>query len=351
MIFVKLILFILTMFIIPLLVGMFFTSFFKNEKSNLILAFVLGYLYNFAISEIIAVPLIFLKTSFMTFVVIYIVISVVLSIISISRNKENIDNICSDTKSSIKEMPKILTIILVILIGVQSFALVKYAHIDDDDAFYVGTATTTVYTNSMFKYDGSTGLEYGKLPIRYVVGPFPIYIALISKLICISPAIVAHTILPAVLIPIVYLIYGLIAEELFSKNKKATIIFLIMLCFLYMWGNFSKRTNFTFLLFRIWQGKAVLGNIIIPCVWLLFIKALKNNFDIISCILLGMIIFAGVLTTSMGIGLPAITLLSLAVIFAFKDKEISYVVKSGICCIPCIVYFILYVIIHYNLIG
>lgn len=346
----KAVLFILTMFIIPMMVGTFFTSFMKNEKDNLMLAFVFGYLYSFAISEFLTVPLIFLKASFTTFVVLYLVISIILSFVSIFRNKKNINSMIASTKKSIKETPKILTIVLIILIFIQAFALVKYAHIDDDDAFYVGTATTTVYTNTMFKYDGTTGQEYAKIPIRYAVGPFPLYIALISKLINVHPAITAHTILPAILIPIAYVIYGLIAEELFNKNKKSTITCLIILCFLYIWGNFSIRTNFTFLLFRIWQGKAVLGNIILPCMWLLFIKALKEEFSFINCILLAMNILAGVLTTSMGIGLPAITLICLSTLFSIKNKKISYVIKSGICCTPCIIYFALYVIFYFNIV-
>ena len=115
--------------------------------------------------------------------------------------------------------------------------------------------------------------------------------------------------------------------------------------FVYIWGNYSKRTNFTFLLFRIWQGKAVLANIIIPAVWLFFLKAVKDNFKLIDIIILISVILAGILTTTMGIGLPAISLMLLAFVFAIKDKKISYLLKSGICCLPCLVYLALYFIV------
>ena len=180
------------------------------------------------------------------------------------------------------------------------------------------------------------------MPARYVIGPFPLYTATISSLINIHPAIVAHTIFPVILIPLAYLIYALIARELFNKDKKSILVFLNILCIIYIWGNYSIRTNFTFLLFRIWQGKAVLANIILPSVWLFFLKAIKNNFKLIDIIILISIILAGIFTTTMGIGLPAITLMILAFIFAIKDRKISYLIKSGICCLPCLIYLILF---------
>lgn len=350
MLFIKIILFVFWMFIIPTGIGLLFTNFIKDEKNNIVLAFVIGHLFDFAICELLSVPMIMIGLSFKTLVVTYIVISIILLIISLYKNKSDFKEIFSTSLNYIKKLPKLLTILLIALVALQVLALVKYAHIDDDDAFYVGTATTTIYTNSMFKYDGSTGKEYTEIPERYAIGPFPIYTALISDLINIHPAIVAHTILPIVFIPLVYLIYALIAKDLL-KSERSVIIFLVLLCILYIWGNFSKRTNFTFLLFRIWQGKAVLANIILPAMWLFFIKAIKNNFKLVNCILLIMVILAGILTTTMGIGLPAITLMSLAFVFAIKDKKISYLVKSSICCLPCVIYFAIYIILHYNIIS
>ena len=63
----------------------------------------------------------------------------------------------------------------VVLIVVQMYAGIFYTHIDDDDAFYVATASTTLETDTVFQYNAYTGDEYESLPSRYVLSPFPIF--------------------------------------------------------------------------------------------------------------------------------------------------------------------------------
>ena len=233
-------------------------------------------------------------------------------------------------------------------------------HIDDDDTFYVGSATVAVQTDSLFKYSGTTGEENLENQLsRYRLGPFPIYLAVISKVIDTHPAIVAHTILPIILVPLVYIIYGLIGKELFKEDEKKVFYFLLIMNIINLWGNYSIRNNFSFFLLRIWQGKAVLANVILPAIILFFIKAEENNYKLKYCLLLFITILGGVLTTTMGIALPPIELMLLAIVYeiskvGFKKREenkqtlgrtIINIFKCLICCLPSIVYGIAYLII------
>ena len=97
-------------------------------------------------------------------------------------------------------------------------------------------------------------------------------------------------------------------------------------------------------MFRIWQGKAILANIILPSIWLLFLKCVEENKGIINWLLLIITMLASCLVSSMGIPLAAITLGGLVVVFLVKDKKVSYLIKSGICVIPNIVYGLMYLI-------
>ncbi len=340
------------LFIIPMLLGLLFLRLFlSKEKNNLILAFIVGIILEFAICQLIAVPMIYRENTFLELLKLYCIIVAGLSIISILINIFNIKGILKGIFNFFKETPKILLILTIILVGLQVYPLVKYMHEDGDDATYVAAATTAVQTNSLYKYSAQTGSEEGEhLAPRYRLGPFPLYIAIISELIKIHPAITAHTIFPIIFIPLAYMIYGVIANKLFDGNKKNVFMFLLIMCMLHIWGNYSVRTNFTFLLFRIWQGKAVLANIIIPAVWMMFIIAEENDFKFGSCLLLFITILGGVLTTTMGIALPPIILMSLSLIcelskVKYKDlinKEnltrIKNLIKCFICCIPAIVY-------------
>lgn len=357
---VKGLMIILILLIIPELVGLFVLRFFKKENTNLILAFIIGYLVEFAVCQLITVPYIYMNKSLTDLITIVSIILGGISILSIIVNYKNAKNIAISTLEYIKEMPKLLTLLVVILIGVQVYSFVGYMHIDDDDAFYVGTATVAVQTDSLFKYSATTGVEDLENQLsRYRLGPFPIFLAIISKIINMHPAIVAHSVLPIIFVPLVYMIYGLIGNELFKKNQKQIYYFLLIMNIINIWGNYSVRTNFSFFLLRIWQGKAVLANVILPAIILLFIKLEENNYKIEYCVLLFIAILAGTLTTTMGIALPPIELMLLAIVYEIskielkklkEDKNtlkvaIKNISKCLICCLPNIAYGIAFLII------
>lgn len=315
--------------IIPELLGLIVTKFLDKEKNNLILAFVIGCLIEFAICQLVAVPLIFMNASFTTLLYIYIGINLVLSIVSIYLNVKRLKELLVNNLKSIKEMPKLLTLVVVILVGIQVYGLVGYMHLDDDDAFYVGTAVTSVQTNTIYKYSPTTGSEAGEhLDLRYKLGPFPVYYAIMSEIINIHPTIFAHTIMPIVFLPLAYMVIGLLADCLFKNNKEQTMLFLIFINIMSIWGNYSIRNNFSFLLFRIWQGKSILANIIIPGVWLFYLLGKENDFKLINYIMIFILILAGCLTTTMGIALPPLSLILLVIADEIskmfqKDKKVT----------------------------
>ena len=347
---------IMILFVYPILLGFFIIKFLKNEKKSVFFSIVLGYIFQFAICQIIAVPMISLECSFKTLFYTYISVVSILSIISIILNFRSIKEIIKYNIENIKIFPKLLSIITVILIFLQIYVFIGYTHIDDDDYFYVATATVSVQTNTLYKYAPETGeQDWGNHKIaRYRLAPFPLYTAIVSEAIQTHPAITAHVVLPVVFIPIVYIIYGVIADEIFKENKKNIFIFLIFLSILHIWGNYSKRNNFTFLLFRIWQGKSVLANMILPSIILFFIKAEKNQFRFWNCFLLLITILAGIFTTTMGIGISPLMLMILS--FSYEITRIDYknlknnnyklnfinILKCFTCCIPAILFGVAY---------
>ena len=343
MAFLKIFLIILWLFIIPELMGLFITYFYN--ENNIIQSFVIGYLFCFAVCQFVAIPLIIFGFSFKLLLYLYASILIIISSISVILNKNKIKNIFFETYNNIKEFPKLLAVCAITLISIQLFVAFWYTHVDDDDAIYIGTATTTIQTNTLYKYDARDGAKYNYFQKKYALAPFSIYIAIFSEFVKIHPTILAHTILPIIFISLSYMVYGLISNELFNKNKKAVFLFLIILSFVNLWGNYSLRTSNTFLLFRIWQGKSVLANIIIPAVWLFFIKADKNDFKLIDCLILFIVNMAGTLSTTLGIGLPEIILMLESLIFGIIYKKKSYIIKSAICCLPGFIYGMIFLFI------
>lgn len=351
-------------FIVPELIGLLVLKIFKEEKNNLILALVVGTLVIFAVFQLIAVPSIYAEKSLTFLTNVLVCIFSVLSIISIFLNIKSVKEIFKSTLNYIKEMPKLHVFVCIVLILIQIYAYVAYAHIDDDDAVYIGTATVSVQTDTLYKYSASTGDDNEEnLIARYRLGPFPLYNAVTSKLLDIHPAIVGHVIMSSLFVVITYCVYGLIGSELFKKDKKMTYTFLMLMCIINIFGYYSGRSNFTFFLTRGWQGKSVLANLIIPVIVLFFIKAEKNNYSFEYCLLLFITILAGTFTTTMGVAMPPIELMLLALVYEIgqinlkklkagnKEEKsnvitrIKNIAKCLACCIPAIVYGIAYFII------
>lgn len=343
MIIAQVLLTVVFLLIIPELIGLLILYFTKIEK-KIAYALPVGYIIEFAICQIISIPCIYTDLPFSLLFYTFITCLLVLTIISLIVNKKEFKSIFIDNGiKKLKEM-RIASVIVLILVLIQVGALVKYAHIDDDDTTYIGTAVTSIETDTLFKYDATTGAIDEVKAKRYTVGPFPMYVAIAANFSYIHPTILAHTILPLILIPMAYIVYALIAERLFKGDKQKTRLFLIFLSIIYMFGNYTEKNNFSFLLLRIWQGKAILANIIIPFVYLWFMESYKNKFSFIYCFLQMMICFAGCLTTTMGIIMPPLVILVLTLIYAIKDRKINYIIRSGITCLPCLAYGIFYFI-------
>lgn len=351
------------LFILPVFMGLTITCFFKKEKCNLFLSFAIGYIIEFAVFQLFTVPAIYLEWSFTKLYGLLIITLLTIFGIGVIAFLFNLKVIFKDIFNFIKKSPKILLILSIILIGIQIYAFAGYMHLDDDDSFYVGTATTTLETDSVFKYSGCTGQEdlENMIP-RYRIGPFPVFTAFISKFVNMHPVVIAHVVLPIPFIILVYCVYALLANKIFDGNLKKVFSFVLLMCLLNIYGNYSGRTNASFLLMRVWQGKSMLANFILPVIVLLFLYAEENNYKFINLFTIFLTMIAAVFTTTMGIGMPAIELALIAIVFEFSkikikrevnedgEKESTHIgrsiynlIKCAMCCIPSIAYLIAYI--------
>ena len=259
-------------------------------------------------------------------------------------NRKNLKIFFKTNIQTIKKMP-LSTILVVVLILLQVIIVFRYMHVDDDDAFFVGNATTSIASNTISKINPSTGYGWG-WQARYVLAPFSLYLATISQFLQIHPAIVAHTIFPVVFIPMTYMVFGLIANKLFNQNKKQVMLFLFVLIVLYTFGNYSRRTTFSVLFLRIWQGKAFLANIIIPLIWYFVITTMEEDHSILDFCVLLLVMISACLVSSMGVPLAPITLMSLIMVYVIRDRKIHYLFKYFIPCIPCVICGIVYLFLQ-----
>lgn len=340
----KILLCIIWLILVPTILGFIVTRKMEKYKNSIILSWIIGYFIEFGIFEFLSIPISLITDSFYPLYYSWLVIILTIAIISIVFNFKRIKEITISNLEKIKKIPIILTIIAIIIVGLQAYVPFRYMHLDDDDSNFVAKATATYQTNTLYKYTDTGEIATTK-DIRHELATYPIYTALISKLIKIHPAITAHTIFPVIFIPMAYLIYAMIAETLFNDDKKKVATFIILLSFIYIWGFYSLDTNFCFLLYRIWQGKAMVANVAIPLLWLLYLEYSKSGRKNMYWIAIIIVMTGANVLSSMAVPIMSITLFSLTLAYFIKDKKIIDFLKSAVSVIPCMICAILFLIL------
>mgnify|MGYP000606340261 FL=1 len=113
------------------------------------------------------------------------------------------------------------------------------------------------------------------LPSRYILSPFPAFLAVTSRL-CggLHPAIVAHTVFPAVFVFLAYVVLFQYSRIFFRGKAGEQGIFMILCAVILWFCGYSVYNSEIFTMGRIWQGKGCAGR----GVFTIFISALYGDF-------------------------------------------------------------------------
>lgn len=342
---VKAMLILLWFAVIPVLIGMLLTRKMENEKYSFKMAAVYGYTAIFALFELIALPLIFAGAPFLVLLYSFAGVLGGLAVVSLVLQIRRTREMVSYQRQGLRKIPWSMYL-AVFLIAVQVICYVVWMIQDLDDAFYVATATTTVETNSMFRFNAYTGDLMKRLPSRYVLSPFPIFLAFISQCVRMHPAAVAHTVMPVFFVPLAYMVYGLIGQKLFKGDRKSTGLFLCFLSVIHMCSYYSVYTQGTFMLVRIWQGKAVLAAILLPALFYSCMRVLKEKGHIWDWVLLAATLTACCMVSSMGIMLAPIMAGIFAILYGILNKDWKKFAGVVICCVPSLICAGMYILIR-----
>lgn len=336
--------------IAPFLTGLLVASITEKSKRSFGTTYVLGMFLLLALFQVVVVPIVILDDyGFQKVVPIYSVILIVCSIsglvvAALKIKKEGSffrKNQITFKEKQIEE--KIAWILLFLMIGFQIYMAITMESFDGDDAFYVVHSLLTVETDTMYRILPYTGLSSGA-DLRHSLAVFPIWIAYLGKVTGIHTTILAHTVLPIFLIPITYWIYAEVGKVLLIKEKQKLPIYMIFVVLLQLFGNTSIYTNATFFTMRTWQGKAILGNIIIfATIWILLWILEEKKWQYFGILFLINIVAAMASTSSVFLMCFFLGIVSL-VIYS-KERELSLFFKMIVSCTPCFLYGILYIVL------
>lgn len=242
-----------------------------------------------------------------------------------------------------------------LLLGFQLYKAAAYASFDGDDAYYVVESLIAQEADVMYRIlpltGGSTGLD-----VRHAMAVFPMWVAFISVRAGLHATIVSHVVMPLLLIPLTYLLYYEIGRALFGKALPRSVelpVFLIIMAFFQIFGNVSIYTNETFFLTRTWQGKALVGALVIPALFWVFLliydkNGKKGRTDAGIWMLLVCINMTAGVCSSIAVFLVCILIAAAAFCLAVAERDWKILFRMGAACIPNVVYMAVYVFTAYR---
>lgn len=322
--------------VVPEIVGMLYTAFLPEERKSVLLNWVAGFVILWGVFELIALPLIFLRKSLDVLCIVYGAASVLLMAAALWKNHGDVIPTMKKAVFSLKDMALVGWGNIILILG-QVYIYVKYMHIDNDDALYVGAAVTAVSTNTIFSVNPYTGAEYARLPARYVLSPFFSFCAFISRISGVHPTITAHVVLAGILIVLSYAVYKLLGKKLFSDEPKYAEYFLFFVIFITLFSGYTVYTQGNFALVRIWQGKAVFCAILAPMIWYILLHIYSGQAKRADWCLLCLLMCACCMVSSMGIMLGAVMVGILGIVAVIRDRNIKNFFYTLLCCIPNII--------------
>ncbi|MCM1553118.1 MAG: DUF6077 domain-containing protein, partial [Butyrivibrio sp.] len=234
------------------------------------------------------------------------------------------------------------------LLVFQLVQAVVLAYADGDDAYYVAVSSITDNAETMYEklpYTGGTT----EVDVRHGLAPFPIWIAFLSRVTGLKAVGVAHTAVPLMLIPMTYVIFYLLAQELFPDKKRKQLVFIIMTELLVLFGDYSFYTVEHFMLARSRQGKAALGSVILPMLlWLLLVLFRRvregERSGAAYWVLVAAVMFSDCLCSTLGAFLLCLFMGVAGLCAAVTYRRWKLLLPMALSCLPCICYAVLYLL-------
>lgn len=337
---IKMILAMFWLVVIPAFAGIPFTG---KKKTGFPEIFLSGYLVLFTVMEILTLPMTFLKMPLHVLTAFYGVMGAGLAIFGMFffwKKKEDFQPVFRK-----KERPSAYFWVAVVIIILQVAMCTVLAHMDADDCFYVATATTDVHTDTIFEVNPYTGCAYSALPKRYVLSPFPVFLAVVSQLSGgLHPAIMAHMIFPMIFLPLAYMVQSVLAKKWFPGEKKAQGIYLLLAACICSFSGYSVYNGGNFQMVRIWQGKAVLASVLLPYLICLCISFLLEKKSEISWVPLVLANVSCCLLSSMGIILAPLLIGCFLLMSLIIRRDWKRLLAGLLCCLPSIILGIVYIL-------
>lgn len=222
-------------------------------------------------------------------------------------------------------------------------AVLMQRNIGWDFAYYIGNMTTSVATDTMYLYDGSSGLMRSHLELRYALSSFYMNTAWISQFTGVSALVLQKYVAGILCVLLANAVMYSFAIEVFQGDQaKAAALVTITVLLTIFWDVYDTAAQF--LLLRNYEAKAYCANVVLPMSCFLLYRLWKDSSSPSHWKELFLAAFASVAVSMSSLVLvPALIVMMLLAHLAVERRWDGGLVLRGICCMmPNVCYLVVY---------
>lgn len=261
-----------------------------------------GFFLYFGVFQAAALPMVLLQRPFHELAALWAILSLLINGAVLLLARRELYRLAFGMFCSLWQAKGILLLGALSLVAFTCYFQSAQQYIGWDTSYYIGTVNTTVYTDSMYIYDGAAGTVSKYLNLRYALSTFYMHSAVLCKLSSVDAILVQKYVVGTLCILLYALILFAMGKRLFAQDTRKSLAMLI-------WGmllNYGFNTIYTtssFLLLRGYGAKGFCANVAIPAVfyfalclwegrrerehwWLLFFVGFASVPLSMSCILI-----------------------------------------------------------------
>lgn len=307
-------------------------------KKDLSMALLLGYIAYFSVFGIFMIPLTLMWVSLSTAASIWAVgmcvcVGIAVGILLKTKNVE----LCKREKNGFG----LLGVVFLSVVLLQCLIVVFYQDVTVDATYYVGQVSTSVYTDTLQRYDPYTGEILKKFSARYVFSSYPMHNAVWCSLIGVHPIVQAKIVMSVMNVLAANAVIYQIGKRLFEKQKRKAGLMVCIVALLQLFS-YTIYTPGTFFFTRCYEGKAILANISMILVFYCGIWFWQEAEDKRMWVFLLLTNISAITFSGSAIIMPAAV--SAAVLPGIlRTKKIKKIVPYFVVMLPSILYLAVYV--------
>lgn len=228
---------------------------------------------------------------------------------------------------------------LFLLIAIMQIIVTSYMHFNCyDDGYYIAISNmakeqNVVELNDNVVYCGNYMLE--NFDWRPAINSWELLIAFFARLFVLPSAVLAHTFLPMLLIPLYYMAMNQVMKKLTDNDYDRFACLFIYSLLVMFYGTGYVMSSY--MAVGTWVGKALLFHLVIPLLFSECIDIYEERQNYVTWIKIGMIAVVGISVTATGVYTVPVYLCSIAIPFVVyllchrRGKTVVALLKNAIC--------------------